>query len=484
MRYKFLMHLYKYKCKLCVLPIEECGKVDRDVIYNNLIELYYLFKKSLPESTDTSIVNKLIDFVVLGNRLDDSIDINKQYKFLIKFIDNMSIDDFRILHAFRYFFLHYFKDVSITLYKTNHPDAIHRIIYLNRILIACITIEGGILYNAIQIKDAKINIGRCLDDLFNVDHVEYNHLTGLGFAFPKDFKESLYPRTFKLPVGFISLFDGEYSKYLNLCNMYYNPAYKFLILKYVNIKCLKMSLADKIDSFCTSVNYESSTISSDIVNSMFLMDHSYCNSFYSRKLLLPAGGVKTSYIKDKINFLTVVNESYDPLLGYTIGAIDVNKKVNSSYYDCSFSTVYLQPEITDIHKICRMPYILYSLYSLEGGKYDLINLEMCSSCFKPSDKRLQFDLTNLQKYEFLRTTTDKEYKRYENSGYKSYDVESKSSVDKVEKIVKVDAFTRKLPKGFHRSQSASELAKKYCINLEDNETIVDNFERVQKVNRK
>ena len=50
-----------------------------------------------------------------------------------------------------------------------------------------------------------------------------------------------------------------------------------------------------------------------------------------------------------------------------------------------------------------------------------------------------------------------------------------------EKIVKVNAFKRKLPSGSKRSDNADMLSKKYCIDLNEDETIVSPFERKQKV---
>ena len=50
-----------------------------------------------------------------------------------------------------------------------------------------------------------------------------------------------------------------------------------------------------------------------------------------------------------------------------------------------------------------------------------------------------------------------------------------------EKKIKINVFKRKLPSGSVRSKQAEDLAKKYCIDLQDDETIVSSFERKQKV---
>ena len=74
------------------------------------------------------------------------------------------------------------------------------------------------------------------------------------------------------------------------------------------------------------------------------------------------------------------------------------------------------------------------------------------------------------------------YWNYRNSNKNSSDKESSFRSDFYgEETIQISAFTRKLPKGYTASDEAKELAKKYCLDLEEGETVVSPFSKNIKI---
>ena len=101
----------------------------------------------------------------------------------------------------------------------------------------------------------------------------------------------------------------------------------------------------------------------------------------------------------------------------------------------------------------------------------------------PNEYELGYRTTNYKFKEFVYDVYEPSYWKYKGllKPNSKSEVGEKSSSLLAEKKIKINAFKRKLPSGSVRSKQAEDLAKKYCIDLKDDETIVSSFERKQKV---
>lgn len=103
MKYKFLMRMYKSCKNEMFIDVKDKSLIS--VIKTDSYEIFYkyvfLFKEN-NKNLNCNCLDKLLDEAYLtGDIISDNID--KEYKTLRKYIKDLSLYDFKILHKFRLF---------------------------------------------------------------------------------------------------------------------------------------------------------------------------------------------------------------------------------------------------------------------------------------------------------------------------------------------------------------------------------------------
>lgn len=137
--------------------------------------------------------------------------------------------------------------------------------------------------------------------------------------------------------------------------------------------------------------------------------------------------------------------------------------------------------------------------------YDILNIlfyfyeldTKCDGLMSPNDPKLynSFNFYNISSELITVKGTASQFKRFEVKVpyYWKYRGSSKNNHNGLneesslgsnfygEETIQISAFTRKLPKGYTASEEAKGLAKKYCLDLEEGETVVSPFSKNIKV---
>lgn len=494
MKYKFLFNILKSSLEFNIF--RDVG--DNESMDNMIQETYeYLIhiKVELEKKVERRlfIVDKFLDEIFLTRLINKDNDINKIYKKLTLFIKSCSIDDFRELYLYK---LSIYNDLSSPKESYNFP-----LVFIPYIIISIIC--GGIIYKPLKLSSGLIiSIGNDLDSM----------TTGEGFLSSKlvndtmnkmmlDDKEEINfsdlgakpSQIFKAKAAMVSKLLTKNSCYiynylerlLGLYNALYIPSVNEAMGNYITIDMFKLDFGndlfkDNPDCFggC-EVNPGYTT---------FVPGYNL-ECLRNRNYILPKNGVILKVLDDTNDISSFILEGYDDIIGcYICQMKDIN--------DCRvIDLIFMTANVNNIIYPNDCTISLLNLYDVapiikrgdEGiEQIDVFNILISSysACKKDSDAKLEYT-SHYMKYKSL------EYEVYKPSYWKYKGLaklkqhNQKELVEKesllAEKEIKINAFKRKLPKGSSRSKQAEELARKYCLDLKDDETVVSPFERKQKV---
>lgn len=471
LKYKFL---YRLLCSFHCLYENMSIKTASDLgtlLYTESYEYVYKFKKEFPK-VDITCLEQIFEKYILNSfsLLANSPDEN--FKVIRDILKNSTLKDFKVYYFFQLFLQHkmidYFAD-KVDGEDTKVPSKNH-LYLLQSTFILFLILAGGILYLPLNLRNSYIKIGVELDKIFNSDY------DGKLFSIEGLSKELI--KTGFLRAFTSNLLKPAYTPVLSttLLNYYYSILSIILCCTLDNSSSLReiLSLGDFKFSISRVLDFSTDNCLADETLHMYHSSSIVCNYFYDRKVLLPTDGVIINCLDDP--YSSFVFEFSDSSFGHVI----VNL---TRYNDIGVSNCCALFLSHNLSTITRPPF---------GFEYmlDLFNIydEMKSNPILSFPTRIEFKGKNLSlgvmstklntigKYEVLKPSYWK-YKWTQKKVSISKSITSESFL--LEKRL-ISPFKRKLPNGYTRSAEASQLAKQLCIKLNDDETVVSEFERFQK----
>ena len=465
MKYKFLLRLYKSSNNVIMKSEDDISQV-KSYLYTNIQPVIYKFKEN-NKDIDCSFLDELLDKCLLAGELM-TWDINKEYKVLKKFISKLDVIQFKIIHKLRLILEDKLIKEEATLKCSQN-----KVILFSCFILILVICEGGVLYLPLKYKDKTINIGRHLDTLadlkeINAEHpiVRYTVANNSTDKATRDFVRSVNEKIISCSNKYEGLIYNKY--YIELLNLTFALTNSHVRSKVENY------LTE--DSFKYSPQYLALAIEEDKnLRERYVAKSNIAEELYNRKVLLPEGGVVIKNKKEQCS--TIVYECDDDIFGRIVFWYTWMDDIGISQAEC----VLLTDKLTTIG--IMMP-----------GTEDVFNIYEVADKF--NDSKINFvslsplvnEVTGEVNIEVIRSSVKVEEKQdmYAPVYWKYRDtnkVQASNSEDKLygQEIKLLAPFKRTLPKGQKRSEEASALAKKLCINLKDNETVVSGFERKQKI---
>lgn len=503
MKYKCLLNIFKNSKEYGLFKSDRNTEEVQTDIYCELTKV----KFDLENEHDKRffIIDKFLDSLYLSKSLFNN-NINKVYKSLTDFIKKCSVEDFRILYLFR------LKVYDSMLREKSPYEYCYLMPYVS-LTVVC----GGILYLPLKIGDKSINLGRDLDSLissenffssklvkenFNLKHYYYSDKETVNNVHLNKMKTEITNNCSRSSLRFINTYI---EKLLSIFNCLHIPAVNNNINEYIDLDLFKLVISDVDEDlgkaiFKTKPKFVTLSLSTLILdreedNTEFKFPSLAVNSDFStlreRRYLLPKNGAIV-IPEEAPKESSLILEGYDDLIGYYICQLvdnSVDKHFNLFFLTSCTSNVY----IADVNLSC-----LFNLYGVKyADKYksktilnssvDGLRFMKMEDIFKAAydinmEGTIKIYGNNYLSEDLNITVLKPSYWKYKED----YIVTERKghNINKnllAEKIVRVNAFKRKLPSGSKRSDNANMLSKMYCIDLNEDETIVSPFERKQKV---
>ena len=472
MKYKFLYKQYKTSREEVNLEV-----LDEDSIqdmYTRAYQKVYEFKEK-NTSINTNILDKLIDNLILNNVILIN-DPYKEFKNIIKLMRNTPIYELKVIRKFR---LQLEKECA-TLCCEDIEDICTDSI-LSMIIMIMFTCEGFILYKPLKVRDSYINLGKDLDTLYDIGEIKGKHplVAYKAEALPPDITELLDNISNKALIeitnkslgkalkhkSFYGIFTHQYIFLTDFCFSMQNEEVCNIMSAYIDEDTFKFSASVSLDN----------TKEYPTLMQRMRMVKSPGELFQNREVLIPSSGVYLRYSDG----YSVLYEYEDEVLGraiswYTHGYNDI--------YNGS-KTVYLESKLDTI-------------YALGGGDKAILELIKVDKYFEEFEEFIGLAVYMgengvVSRAEKMSSLYDFAYEAYVPRSWKDikYSMTSNNKrlpkeSDKTlygEEIKTLSPFKRKLPVGQSRSEEADRLAKKLCIKLAPDETVVRQFERKQRV---
>lgn len=498
-RYSFLITAFDnldefFKIKNMDYLDEQFGSLN-NLIYENCYTIIARYKKVF-DFTDNSILDKIMDTLVLGNsifELKNERDKSKRNDLLVDFISKCSIDDFRIIHNFKLFMVqeistfHGTKLVKQENYdkKFLEYDKAIAIAICNKLLLLLTALEGGIIYRTLKVKGKLLDLGNELNKLINPKYFSQSVLFDFDvdmfnaireyLGIDKDVKSkrevvnilSNFYRNFctKYSSKSFFMFSLYYSKLVDLFNMMYVDEARSVFENYLDLDIFRNNSLDLILN-----NVEDNILS--------YIDREDLQDLYKRKYIVPTGGIVLKFEEYNNSLENIISEGYDDVIGYYIFSLQlIYKRSNFSYFN-------LTGNFNSVAVVNNNLIAMFDFYGVHGRTQDnrerftIINLiKLANNIIEGGVLSLNCYYADKIDYEVLLP----EYWKYRDNVSASRKKTGDTSAPIVSKMIKINAFKRKLAEGQHRSYDAECLAKKLCIKLDDDETIVSPFERKQRI---
>lgn len=505
MKYKFLLNIFKNSKEYKLFKSE---RNTDDIQYDIYCELTKV-KFDLENEYDRKffIIDKFLDGLYLSKALFDT-DINKVYKTLVGFIKKCSVEDFRVLYLFR---LKVYDDML----KEDSPYEYCYLVPYVALTVVC----GGIFYIPLNVGDKVINLSKDLDELtepskffnnrlvkedFNLKHYYYKNTDIVDKSLMNKMKTEIMNNCAKKSLRFINTYV---EKLLSIYNCLHIPAVNINAKDYIDLDLFKLVIKN-VDIDLGEAIYKTNPKYISLNLSSLLLDREKENSdvefkfpslaissdfstLRERKYLLPKTGVIV--LPDKFeNDSSLVLEGYDNLIGYYICQLvnnTVDKHFNLFSLKTNISNVYIiDVSLLSLFNLYEVPYApayksrVILKENTDGLRW--LNMEdVFKAAYDDNDSVVKRIYGNNYVFEEINVKVLKpNYWKYKEdcivTERKGHNINKNLLA---EKIVKVNAFKRKLPSGSKRSDNADMLSKKYCIDLNEDETIVSPFERKQKV---
>lgn len=503
MKYKCLLNIFKNSKEYALFKSNRNTEEVQTDIYCELTKVKFDLENE--HGKKFYIIDRFLDSLYLSKLLFNK-DTNKVYKSLTDFIKKCTVDDFRILYLFRL-------KVYDSMLREKSPYKYCYLMPYVSLTVVC----GGILYLPLKIGDKSINLGKDLDSLissenffnsklvkenFNLKHYYYSDKETVNNVHLNKMKTEITNNCSRSSLRFINTYI---EKLLSIFNCLHIPAVNNNIKEYIDLDLFKLVISDVDEDlgkaiFKTNPKFVTLSLSTLFLdkeeeeNTEFKFPSLAVNSDFStlreRKYLLPKNGVIV--ISDEApKESSLILEGYDDLIGYYICQLvdnSIDKHFNLFFLTSCTSNVY----IADVNLSC-----LFNLYDVKYSTWDKSKTILNSSVdglrfMKMEDVfKAAYDIdvegiikiygNNYLDEDLNITVLKPSYWKYKGDCLNINKTGKHCNNLLAEKIVKVNAFKRKLPSGSKRSDNADMLSKKYCIDLNEDETIVSPFERKQKV---
>lgn len=261
------------------------------------------------------------------------------------------------------------------------------------------------------------------------------------------------------------LFSLYYDKLVNIFNMMYIDEAKTVFENYMNFNIFRINPLDLI------LNYVEDNVFSYI-------DRQDLKDLYKRKYIVPTSGVVLKFEEYSNILENVIAEGYDDLIGYYIFSLQlISKRNNFSYFNLTgdFNSVAIVNnnliamfDFYGVHGRVQKGVERFTITNINKLADNILSGEMLAlNCYYPS--KIDYEVLMPEYWKYRGNTSNPRKKTGEHNN------------PVVSKMIRINAFKRKLAEGQHRSYEAESLAKKLCIKLNNDETIVSPFERKQRV---
>lgn len=482
MKYKFLLRLYKDSRKeiKVVIKYQDLLAEIKDRSYQLFYKSVFVFK-SKNKGIDCSCLDTLLDKCYLtGDLLSNNID--KEYNALRGFIKGLTVHDFKVLHKFRLYL-----ETEIVMVMPQNADDVEEnmlLTYLSTVVFVC---EGGILYLPMKYRNCTVNIGKALDSLVDIKRdsvkhplIQYDQWV-LDKLIPEDTDVSLtYSQKIlfindiikSLVIKEISSGLGVYYNYLlNLAFALDNLSIRNLIENYIHEDVFKYNAG----YFKIYSKEQPSLVQ------RFRLAKKHFKNFYNRKVILPSSGIFIKVTKEK-DSKVLACESNDDIFGRRIFWFIMSEEskfyhIDDIHLETGYGTMFIffngSNSVLDVLGIAN-------LFANDVVEFDGIALMIDKSDMVTCYRQHKYSEVDSLQYEVYQPN----YWKYRGNGGNGNVISNNiKGTNKLyaEEIKKLSPFKRNLPDGQTRSPEATTLAKKLCINLADNETVVGEFERKQRV---
>lgn len=202
------------------------------------------------------------------------------------------------------------------------------------------------------------------------------------------------------------------------------------------------------------------------------------SDLYKRKYILPTGGILIEFKEYNYALKNIISEGYDSIIGYYIFSLQlIHRRSGFSYFN-------LTGNFNSVAIVNNNLIVMFDFYGVHGRMQNGRERFTIANINKLSDGLIDRKLMELNCYYVEKIDYEvllPEYWKYRDNTSDSRKKTGEINTPVVSKMIKINAFKRKLAEGQHRSYDAECLAKKLCIKLDDDETIVSPFERKQRI---
>lgn len=464
------------------------------VVYNYIINSKYKFVSLCP-NLNCNVIDIFVDRLVLSNAMFEE-DFNKVRKSFKAVFDDLSIEDYKVLHKFRLFLEKEIVETGSGKYRKIGTDNVEQKV-LDRdstetatcsiiAMMGIITLEGGILYRYTEVRNLKLNIGSDLDALVGKsDKVKkkllyYDNIVNLAFeACPESIGVKVSENQ-KIEMGNAILGKSD-----NVACSVFNSYYIYLLDLFMGLTNadVRRVIENSITEDSLKLNIPLALNNTDFNTSLlhrFIAKDEMFDAFYDRTVLLPGSGVEIRYPENEYrNSKVLACECDDEIFGRQIFIFITD--VDAHFYSCK--TVFLDLRVGSFDTLHDVVQPIFDIYGIR----DKLNgaVEFTQLTFQPESRgttkvmvrdEKKTELGDI-KYEVYQPT----YWRYKgrNNGQSNTAQQSSAVMGQILKNIK--PFPRNLAQGQQRGKQADELAKKLCIRLKEGTTLVSEFERKQNI---
>lgn len=465
-----------------------------EVVYNYVINSKYKFVGLCP-NLDCTVIDTFVDKLILSNGIFEE-DFNKVRKNFKAVLNNLSTEDYKVLHKFRLFLEKEIVETgsgkyrkageSNTEQKTMDKDSTETAICSTVAMMGLLILEGGILYNYTEIRNIKLNIGNDLDALVGKPSamkkklMYYDNLVDLARQSSPELANTQISENKKIEIGNLiigkstnvacSIFSSYYIYLLDLFMGLTNEDVKRVIEDYITEDSLKLNVPLAL----SNTDYNSSLLH------RFIAKEALFDAFYDRTVLLPGSGIEIRFPeKEYESSKVLVCECDDKIFGRQIFTFIIDK--GAHFYSCK--TIFLDLKVGSFDTLYDGVQPIFDIYGIRDKLDEAV--EFIQLTFKPEKQGTVKMITRDEKrtelgdvkYEVYQPT----YWKYKGKGTSHSYTPQESSALMGQLIKTIKPFPRNLAQGHHRGRQADELAKKLCIRLKEGTTLVSEFERKQNI---
>lgn len=261
------------------------------------------------------------------------------------------------------------------------------------------------------------------------------------------------------------MFSLYYSKLVDLFNVMYVDEARSVFENYLDLDIFRNNSLDLI-----LTNAEDNIFS--------YIDREDLQDLYKRKYIVPTGGIVLKFEEYNNSLENIISEGYDDVIGYYIFSLQlIYKRSNFSYFN-------LTGNFNSVAVVNNNLIAMFDFYGVHGRTQDSRERFTITNLIKLADNLIEGGVLSLNCYYADKIDYEvliPEYWKYRDNTSASRKKTGDINTPVVSKMIKINAFKRKLAEGQHRSYDVECLAKKLCIKLNDDETIVSPFERKQRI---